>query len=280
VGGDCPGATPIDVVAAEDFWGSIAAQLGGRYVRVTSIIDNPGADPHDYEPTAGDGRTVATARYVIANGLGYDPWITKLADANPDPDRAVLDIGQHLGLQAGDNPHRWYFPGDVDRVIDRISADLRRLVPAAAPCFDRFENEYRTQGLSRYHRLIDQIRQSHAGAPIGASESIAVGLAQATGLTLATPESLLDAITEGNDPTVDDLSTAKAQIAGHRIEAFVFNRQNAGGSVRDLVDQATQAGIPVVPITETPDPADATFQDWQADQLQALLTALDRQPRP
>jgi zinc/manganese transport system substrate-binding protein len=122
VGGDCPGATPIDVVAAEDFWGSIAAQLGGRYVRVTSIIDNPGADPHDYEPTAGDGRTVATARYVIANGLGYDPWITKLADANPDPDRAVLDIGQHLGLQAGDNPHRWYFPGDVDRVIDRISA--------------------------------------------------------------------------------------------------------------------------------------------------------------
>jgi zinc/manganese transport system substrate-binding protein len=97
---------------------------------------------------------------------------------------------------------------------------------------------------------------------------------------LATPESLLDAITEGNDPTVDDLSTAKAQIAGHRIEAFVFNRQNAGGSVRDLVDQATQAGIPVVPITETPDPADATFQDWQADQLQALLTALDRQPPP
>ena len=40
----------IEVVAAENFWGSIASQVGGSHVHVTSIIDNPDVDPHDYEP--------------------------------------------------------------------------------------------------------------------------------------------------------------------------------------------------------------------------------------
>ena len=73
----------INVVAAENFWGSLAEQLGGSHVKVTSIINNPDADPHDYEPTAADGRAIAAAQLAIINGVGYDAWATKLADANP-----------------------------------------------------------------------------------------------------------------------------------------------------------------------------------------------------
>src|SRR5437899_1473994 len=75
--GPSSGGRPT-VVAAENFWGSIAAQLGGDRVQVTSIIDNPNADPHDYEPTTADARDIATARFVIENGIGYDPWAQKL----------------------------------------------------------------------------------------------------------------------------------------------------------------------------------------------------------
>ncbi|MGN5380804.1 metal ABC transporter solute-binding protein, Zn/Mn family [Streptomyces lasalocidi] len=57
-GGSGSGKT-IQVVAAENFWGSIASQLGGSHVKVTSIITNPNTDPHAYEPTAADARTVA-----------------------------------------------------------------------------------------------------------------------------------------------------------------------------------------------------------------------------
>src|SRR4051812_14707968 len=71
----------LRVVAAENFWGSIAKQLGGNKVNVTSIISNPNTDPHDYEATPKDGRTVADARYLISNGIGYDPWVSKLAGA-------------------------------------------------------------------------------------------------------------------------------------------------------------------------------------------------------
>ncbi len=114
----------IAVVAAENFWGSIAAQLGGGHVKVTSIIDNPDADPHDYEPTAADARTVAGARFALVNGIGYDGWADKLLAADPAAGRTDLDVGDLVGIKPGGNPHRWYSPADVHRVID---ADHRGL---------------------------------------------------------------------------------------------------------------------------------------------------------
>lgn len=274
VGTGCPGTNKVKAVVAENFWGSIAAQLGGSYAEVTSIISSPDADPHDYEATADDGRTVATAQYVVANGAGYDPWVQKLADANPNPQRNLLDIADMLGVKEGDNPHRWYFPGDVDKVIDRITADYKKLDPADAACFDQLNADYKTNGLKRYNDLLAQIKQRYAGTPVGASESIFVGLADATGLKLVTPASYLDAISEGNDPTAQDKATVDGQINDNQIKVFVFNSQNATPDVQSLVDQAKAKQIPVSTVTETLAPADATFQDWQSAQLQQLLDAL------
>src|SRR5436305_7603536 len=105
----------LQVVAAENFWGSIASQLGGSKVHVTSVITSPATDPHDYEPTATDARTIAGARMVIVNGSGYDPWAPKLIAANPVGGRIVLTVGDLVGLDPGANPHRWYSPGDVQK---------------------------------------------------------------------------------------------------------------------------------------------------------------------
>jgi zinc/manganese transport system substrate-binding protein len=274
-GTGCGGTGKVEVVAAENFWGSIASQLGGTHASVTSIITSPDTDPHDYEPTPDDGRTIATAKYVIGNGLGYDPWVTELAEANPSASRKVLDIGGSLGLDEGVNPHRWYFPGDVDQVIDRITADYKQIAPADAACFDQLNGEYKTKGLEQYKGLIAQIKQKYGGTSVGASESIFVGIAEATGLELVTPASYLDAISEGNDPTAQDKATVDAQINGKQIKVFVFNSQNSTPDVQSLVDQARAEGIPISTLTETLEPADATFQDWQSHQLRALLDALD-----
>ncbi|MGH3669096.1 MAG: metal ABC transporter solute-binding protein, Zn/Mn family, partial [Pseudonocardiaceae bacterium] len=173
-----PGDTTIAVVAEENFWGSIASQLGGDRVTVRNVIANPDADPHDYEPTAADGRAVASAQYVIANGAGYDPWITKLIAANPAPGRSVLAVGDLVGVQQGGNPHRWYSPDDVHRVIERITADFQRIDPGAAAYFDQQKQMYETQGLARYDQLITDIKSRYRGTPIGASESIVTPLAE------------------------------------------------------------------------------------------------------
>jgi len=270
------GDTKIDVVAAENFWGSIAAQVGGEHVTVTSIITNPDTDPHSYEPTPADGRALAQARYVIENGVGYDPWVGKLVDANPAPARSVLNVGDLVGVKEGGNPHRWYSPDDVHQVIERVAADYTRIDPADAGYFGQRKQAYETQGLARYNRLIADIKSRYGGTPVGASESIVTPLAEGLGLRMLTPESFLDAVSEGTDPTAADKLTVDQQIKTRQINIFVFNTQNATPDVAALVTEAKATGIPVATVTETLAPPTAGFQDWQVGQLQGIEQALSQ----
>jgi len=268
------GSTVIDVVAAENFWGSLAEQLGGSHVKVTSIINNPDADPHDYEPTAADGRVIAAAKLVIINGVGYDAWATKLADANPSSARTTLTVGDLVGAKDGDNPHRWYNPDDVRKVIDQITADYKKIDPADAGFFDTQHSSVLSTNLKTYFDTISQIKTNYAGTPVGASESIFAMLSPALGLNLLTPPSFLTAISEGSDPTAADKATIDAQIKNKQIKVYVYNSQNATPDVQAQVDAAKKAGIPVSTITETMTRAGASFQDWQVAQLTALKQAL------
>ena len=267
------GSGKIRVVVAENFWGSLATELGGDRVVVTSLITSPDTDPHDYEPTPQDGRTIAAAQYVVFNGLGYDSWAAKALDANPASNRKALDIGNFLGLREGDNPHRWYFPDDVERVVAQITSDYRAIDPADAAYFDQQRQTFEATGLKQYKDLLTEIKQKYAGTPVGASESIFVGLAHATGLNLLTPSSFLTAISEGTDPTAQDKATTDEQISSKQIKVFVFNSQNSTPDVHTLVDAARANGIEIATITETP-PANVSFQDWQTQQLQQLADAL------
>ena len=267
---------PLQVVAAENFWGSIAAQLGGDRVHVASVISNPATDPHDYEPTAVDARMLAGAQLVIVNGIGYDPWAPKLLAGNPVSGRLVLTVGDVVGVEPGGNPHRWYSPASVQQVIAGIVADYKRLDPKDAAYFDRRRASFEAKGLGAYKAEIAAIRKRYAGVPVGASESIFAPLAQALGLDLVTPASFLKAISEGTEPTAKDVSTIDRQIAGRQIEVWVFNSQNSTPDVQRLTSAARARGIPVTTITETLTPATATFQAWQVAQLRALRAALAR----
>jgi zinc/manganese transport system substrate-binding protein len=268
------GGGRLQVVAAENFWGSLAAQLGGDRVDVTSIIHSPDADPHDYEPTAADARAMAEARMAIVNGIGYDPWAPKLLSANPAGGRVVLTVGDVVGIKAGGNPHRWYSPANVQQVIDAIVADYKRLDGEDAAYFDAQKVKLETQGLAGYKRLIATIRAKYAGVPVGASESIFAPLAEGLGLRLVTPEGFLNAVSEGSDPTASDKTTADRQIRTKQIRLWVFNSQNSTPDVQRLTGEARAAGIPVATVTETLTPAGASFQQWQSRQLREIEAAL------
>ncbi|MDE3075280.1 MAG: zinc ABC transporter substrate-binding protein [Chloroflexota bacterium] len=268
------GRQTIAVVAAENTWGSIAGQLGGDRATVASIVSNPDTDPHDYEPTPANARTMALAKLAIVNGIGYDSWATKLLAANPASGRIVLNVGELVGAKEGGNPHRWYSPGDVHKVIDQITADYKRLSPANAAYFDAQRAAFLNEKLAAYDELIGGIKAKYAGTPVGASENIFSPLAEALGLKLLTPARFLDAISQGMEPNAGDKARIDAQIRNKEIEVYVYNLQNATPDVRAQVKAAKAQGIPVVTITETLSPAAATFQDWQVAQLQALRSAL------
>ncbi len=265
---------PLRVVAAENVWGSLAAQVAGPSAQVTDVVSNPAADPHDYEPTAADARAFAGAQLVVVNGIGYDRWASSLLAANPVPGRIVLDVGKLLGIEAGGNPHRWYSPSDVRRVLAALARDLAKLRPGDARAFSRRRAALERDGLERYHRLLASIRARYRGVPVGASESVFEPLAQSLGLRLLTPSSFLRAVSEGAEPTAADRTAIDDQIAHGRIAVWVFDRQNATPDVARITDAARRRGIPVVSVTETLVPAGATFQAWQTRQLQALAKAL------
>lgn len=264
----------IRVVVAENFWGSIVEQLAGSGAEVTSIIANPDTDPHDYEPTAEDARTIASAQYVVVNGIGYDGWAQKLLDANPVPDRRVLNVGELLGLGAGANPHQWYSPSAVRQFVARVSADIAKIDPDHRAASERRRHVYETSGLREYGQLVAEIRRRFSGTAIGASESIVAPWAAGARLNLITPEKFLDAIAEGNEPTRSDKATVDEQIADRRIKVFVYNSQNATPDVQRLVDAARRQDIPVVTVTETLPSEYPTFQAWQVHELRSLLDAL------
>ena len=265
---------PLRIVAAENFWGSIARQLGGSKATASSVIDKPGTDPHDYEPTAGDARAFARAQLVVVNGVGYDPWAQQLLSANPVGRRLVVKVGDLVGARAGDNPHRWYSPADVEQVIAAVTADLQRLDPKDAAYFAAQRQRLESRGLADYHRLIAEIKARYAGTPVGASESIFALMAPALGLDLKTPTGFLKAISEGAEPSASDTSTADEQIRGGAIKVYVYNAQNTTADVRSQIDAARRHGIPVTTITETPTPVNASFQQWQTEQLTRLAAAL------
>jgi zinc/manganese transport system substrate-binding protein len=266
----------LRVVAAENFWGSIASQLGGSRVAVRSVIVNPDTDPHSYEPTAADGVRLAESQIAIVNGIGYDLWASKLIAANPSSSRVVLNVGDLLGLKEGDNPHQWYSPSSVRRVINQIVADYKRIDPKDGAYFDRQRTAFETKGLAEYDRLIAQIRARYAGVPVGYSESIFQPLGEALRLRLLTPYSFAKAIAEGSDVSAADKQTVDAQAQRHLIRVWVYNSQNATPDVQRVNQLARAAHIPVTTITETLSPASASFEQWQVAELQNLEMALHR----
>lgn len=263
----------IEVVAAENFWGSIASQIGGSHVRVVSIITNPDTDPHAYEPTAPDAETLARAQLVIENGIGYDPWVARFLAADSGHP-TVLDVGSVLGVATGGNPHRWYDPVNVQSVIAELVSDLQKLDPAGGAYFAKQRLQFNTVALATYNATIAAIRAKYSGTKVGASESIFSMLAPALGLDLITPSSFLKAISEGSDVSAADKQTIDRQINSHKIKIYVYNSQNVTPDVQAQLSEVKAQHIPYATITETLDPASATYQAWQTHQLLGIQAAL------
>jgi zinc/manganese transport system substrate-binding protein len=266
----------LQVVAGENFWGSIAAQLGGTHASVTSVVSDPNADPHQYESNANDARAFAQANYVILNGAGYDDWGQQLIAANPASGRKVFTVADLLGKHEGDNPHFWYKPAYVEQVANQITSDYKALDAADSTYFDQQHTAFET-ALSSYHARLTEIKQKFAGQKVGATESIFVYMANYLGLDLISPPEFMQAVAEGNDPPADTVVTFEQQIQQKQIIVLVFNVQTVTPVTDHLKQLAAQQNIPLVSVSETIQPADISFQDWQTAQLLQLQNALNAQ---
>jgi zinc/manganese transport system substrate-binding protein len=266
----------LSVVAAENVYGDIASQIGGPHVAVTSILSNPNADPHLFEPGTANGLAVAEAKVVIENGLGYDAFMTKLEDAAPSKSRAVVTIADVLGVHGEDaNPHLWYDVPRLDRTATAIAAVLARADPGHAAAYRRRLRRFERSLAPLRHEVAD-IRERFGGQPVAYTESVPGYLVAAAGLTNLAPTSFTRAIEEGTEPTPAAVSQLNALVAKRRIRVLLYNSQAVSPITARLRSAALSAGIPVVPVTETLPPG-LTFQQWQLKQARALAAALAKQ---
>jgi zinc/manganese transport system substrate-binding protein len=269
------GDTPaITVVAGENFWGSLVSQLGGDKVSVTSIVSDPNADPHEYESNVNDAKLFATANYVILNGAGYDSWGNSLLSASPNAGRKVLVVALLLGKKEGDNPHFWYSPDFVNRVVARMESDLISIDPKDT---DYFQVQYKAlqSSLAKYQNRIASIKHAFGGTKVASTESIFVYLADAAGLNLVSPPEFIDAVAEGNDPPASSIVEFENQIKSHEPQVLVYNEQTVTPLTDNIKRLAAEANIPTIGITETIQPPDVTFQEWMNAELMTLQNALN-----
>jgi zinc/manganese transport system substrate-binding protein len=262
----------ISIVAAEDFYGNIAEQLGGDKVSVMSILSNPNVDPHEYESNVQDGVAISEANIVIENGLEYDTWMDKLLSASPSASRIVLVGGTIAPDPLPDNPHVWYGIDNISAIAQSIDSALVKIDPTDAALFEKNLADF-DSSLAPITAKMNEIKAKYASTPVGLTETIYLYQTQPMGLNVLTPFDFEKAIAEGNDPSAQSVNIADSQISQKQVKVLIYNAQTVTPITTNLQTAAQANNIPVVPVTETMPPS-STYQIWMLDELNTLEQAL------
>lgn len=261
----------IGIVAAENFYGDVARQIGGEWVVVVSILNNPDQDPHLFETTPAVVRQVADARIVIFNGANYDPWMQKLLEAAPRPGRAVISVASAVGTKTGDNPHLWYDPATMPALAKVLAEALGKADPAHKGAYDTHLQSF-LASLRPLDQKIADMRAKYASVAVTATEPVFGYMANAIGLTVRN-ERFQTAVMNNTEPAARDLAAFENDLRTANVSVLLYNKQVTSGLSNRLINVARRAKLPVVGVTET-EPANASYVDWMLSELSELDQAL------
>jgi zinc/manganese transport system substrate-binding protein len=270
------GAGQVNVVASTNVYGDIVKTIGGPAVAVTSIIDRPDKDPHEYEADAQTQLALSKAQLVIENGGGYDDFVdTMLKSTRTKP--TVINVADVSGLNQhpadGEfNEHLWYDFPTVEKLTAQLVTDLSAAAPGQAATFKSNAKEFTTK-LGQLQRDEAAIKAKHAGAGVAITEPVPLYLLEAAGLVDKTPEAFSEAIEADTDVPPAVLKETENLFDTKQVTVLAYNQQTTGPQTEAVLAAAERNNIPVVPVTETL-PPDQTYLSWMKANLQALSGAL------
>jgi zinc/manganese transport system substrate-binding protein len=264
-------AEPVPVVAAENFYGDLAQQVGGGHIQVTNIMSNPDQDPHLFEASVSTARALSGARLVIYNGLDYDPWMNKLLAAARAPGRKEIVAGVLLNRKTGDNPHLWYDPATMPKVAHAIATALQTADPAHGADYQRNLAQV-LDSLKTIDRRVEAMRARTQGKSVTATEPVFGYMAQALGLKMRNERFQL-AVMNNTEPSASDIAAFERDLKTRQVSVLFYNNQASDTSAKRMQKLAQQSGVAVVGISETM-PSGRHYQDWMLSQLAQLEKAL------
>lgn len=133
--------TSLDVVASFTILADMTREIGGDALRITSLV-GPDGDAHSFSPRPSDMRSLAAARVLVRNGLGFEPWLDRVlrtsgfkgvdivATTGVQPRRLTDTHGHSHG--AGHDPHAWQDPRNALLYVRAIADGLAKADPARA----------------------------------------------------------------------------------------------------------------------------------------------------
>jgi zinc/manganese transport system substrate-binding protein len=265
----------IPIVAAENEYGNIASQIGGKYVSVTSIESNPNTDPHDYEVTPSVPAEIAVARIVIQNGVGYDGWMDSIEQSTPSPHRDVISAQQLLGWPTSTpNPHLWYNSSTMPLVASALVTDLSAIAPQHAAYFKSNQATF-LASLKPWYAAVASFAAKYEGTPVATTEPVGDYLLEAMGIDNMTAWSLQADIMNNVDPTPQGVSFQESLFAQHKVKVFVYNQQVTDSTTASFVRDAENAHIPVVGVYETMPVPGYDYQTWMLAETEAITRAVE-----
>lgn len=263
----------IRVVGAENQYGNVLAQIGGKYVEVTSILENPNTDPHTFEASPSVAEAVSAAQLVVQNGLGYDGFMDDVEAASPNPSRRVIVVQHVLDLSdATSNPHLWYRPTTMPKVAAVVAKDLSALDPAHHAYFEENLRAF-DESLRPWLSALASFKAKHDHTPVAVTEPVADYLLRAMGATILTPFVFQADIMNGVDPSPEDITLEEGYLSKHAVKVLCYNEQVVNSLTTSLRQDADAAHVPVVGVYETM-PAHDDYQRWMLAEVTAIEAAV------
>jgi zinc/manganese transport system substrate-binding protein len=265
----------ISAVGAENEYANVLEQIGGKYVTVSSILDNPNTDPHTFEASTSVAHEVSQAELVVQNGVGYDTFMNQIEAASPNPSRKVI-VAQHvLGLPDDTpNPHLWYDPKTMPAVAQAMATDLSVLDPSHKSYFQARLSSFDTS-LQPWIATIASFKSKYPGTPVAVTEPVADYLLQAMGANIMTPFVFQADIMNGVDPSPESITQEEGFFTRHQVKVFCYNQQVVDSLTTTIRQTAQSAGVPVVGVYETMPTPGYDYQSWMMAEVSAIQAAVE-----
>jgi len=216
----------LKVVTSFSILADITQQIAGDKLELHNLV-GADTDAHVYQPSTDDAKAVFAADLIIANGLGFEPWLARLIDSSEAPGKRIDASAGVLPLMLDEegqrvaDPHAWQNLANAEIYVRNIANTLSQIDTANAEYY-----AYRSEAyISQIRVLLSEARRSLGQLPpaqrtIITSHDAFGYLGQAYGLNFIAPQGL----STEDEPSAAEVAALIRQIRTDGVRAvFVEN---------------------------------------------------------
>lgn len=216
----------LKVVTSFSILADITQQIAGDKLELRNLV-GADADAHIYQPSAEDAKAVFAADLIIANGMGFEPWLARLIDSSEAPGTRIDASAGVLPLMLDEDgqqvadPHAWQNLANAEIYVQNIAKALGQADPNNAAHYNAGRDAYLTQIRSLLVEAKAGLGQlPPAQRTIITSHDAFAYLGQAYGLKFIAPQGLSTA----DEPSAAEVAALIRQIRADGVKAvFVEN---------------------------------------------------------